>query len=320
MLPHDIEVVDISTLPPNAHSIQYLRDRLVSDYVHHGFLIMTITLVVFFFATRFFDYVFPKTIYRETCSRLDGNRKRRFVNHHISITAKILVIALAMYPYMAIVLGKADFGTPIVAGSEHTMGDVITIASAIYISVYLHELLYLSSGVKLIVVLHHIGAVIVASVMITRNVRWEVESNTTAYTVLIMTYGCFDVFAGVLPRPVMISRTVWQNEHRMNMWFCYTAMVLTVIGTVGETIVTMYLYGINFSAWSLPLQITTPICHVLFAAAQISSSKIMWALGRKHQEQLIQHGTADRDVEPAGSDKSPRNTTETNIELSIMSA
>jgi hypothetical protein len=101
------------------------------------------------------------------------------------------MIALALYPYMAIVLGLADFSTSIVAGSELTMGDITTIATSIFIAVYLHELLFLSSDVQWVSVVHHLGAVIVASVMVTHNVRWELEPNTTAYTVLIMTYGIF---------------------------------------------------------------------------------------------------------------------------------
>lgn len=101
------------------------------------------------------------------------------------------MIALALYPYMTIVLGLADFSTSIAAGSQLTMGDITAIATSIFIAVYLHELLFLSSDVQWISVVHHLGAVIVACVMITLNVRWELEPNTTAYTVLIMTYGMF---------------------------------------------------------------------------------------------------------------------------------
>jgi hypothetical protein len=101
------------------------------------------------------------------------------------------MIALGLYPYMAIVLGLADFSTSIVAGSGLTMGDIIAIATSIFIAVYLHELLFLSSDVPWISIIHHLGAVIVASVMVTINVRWKLEPNTTAYTVLIMTYGMF---------------------------------------------------------------------------------------------------------------------------------
>jgi len=107
----------------------------------------------------------------------------------------------------------------------------------------------------------------------------------------------------------MVIRTVWPKKHHMNMWFCYAALALTVLGTIGETIVAMYLYGINFSAWPLSIQIVTPICHVLFAVAQGFSSKIMWDLGRKHQGQLDQLGQCVRDTELGNSSTQSQNIT-----------
>jgi hypothetical protein len=91
----------------------------------------------------------------------------------------------------------------------------------------------------------------------------------------------------------------------MNMWFCYAALALTVLGTIGETIVAMFLYGINFSAWPLSIQIVTPICHVLFAVAQGFSSKIMWSLGRKHRGQLDKLGHSEKDAELGSSSTHP---------------
>jgi hypothetical protein len=91
----------------------------------------------------------------------------------------------------------------------------------------------------------------------------------------------------------------------MNMWFCYAALALTVLGTIAETIVAMFLYGVNFSAWPLSVQIAAPICHVLFAVAQGFSSNVMWNLGRRHQGQLINLGYAERDAELGSSSTKP---------------
>ncbi|KAJ4367972.1 hypothetical protein N0V86_009813 [Didymella sp. IMI 355093] len=192
ILPHDIEFDgDPDSLPNNAHAIQKLNDALISSYAHHGFLLMTVTLVVFFIASRVFDvYLFPQ-IYKETWKRITMEKKRSFINNHVLISAKVLMIGLALYPYLLIVNGLADFSDPYIFGETTSNGDVIVVATAIFIAMYLHELLYLSSQVHRVSVFHHLGAVVVASVMVTKNVRWEVESSTSAYTVLIMTYGAF---------------------------------------------------------------------------------------------------------------------------------
>ncbi|KAH6644438.1 hypothetical protein C7974DRAFT_408117 [Boeremia exigua] len=306
MLSHDVEFIAELTLPSGAHVIQKLTDHLVSNYSHHGFLLSTVTLIVFFIATRLSsDYLFPKIIYRNTFEWLTASQKRRFVNHHVLISAKILMISLALYPYLAVVTGLADFSTPFIKGATTTMGDITIIATSIFIGMYLHELMYISSDVALVSVLHHLGAVLVASIMVTRNVRWQVESNTTAYTVLIMTYGIFDILAGLWPRPVLITRTVWPEKHRMNMWLCYIAMVLTILGTVGETIVAMYFYGIHMSGWSRAVQFATPFCHVAFMIAQGFSSKIMWTLARKHKRQLEPLEAAEKNINRAGHESSP---------------
>lgn len=109
------------------------------------------------------------------------------------------MIGLALYPYLLIVNGLADFSTPYIAGLKSTNGDVVLVATAIFIAMYLHELLFVSSKVSWVSVVHHLGAVNVAAIMVTRNVRWEVEANTSAYTVLIMTYGTL-----LLCRPLII--------------------------------------------------------------------------------------------------------------------
>ncbi|KAF3040386.1 hypothetical protein E8E11_005376 [Didymella keratinophila] len=73
--PHDIEFKgEMSSLPENAYSIQKLTDELVSSYAHHGFLFMTVTLLIFFIATRgLHDYLFP-WFYKETWKKYPRRR------------------------------------------------------------------------------------------------------------------------------------------------------------------------------------------------------------------------------------------------------
>lgn len=84
------------------------------------------------------------------------------------------------------------------------------------------------------------------------------------------------------------------------MCFCMAAVILTAIGTVGETIVAFFLYGINMHDWPLPIKIATPICHIVFMCAQGYSSWIMLSLARKHKRKLA---SAEADVEMFESDK-----------------
>jgi hypothetical protein len=101
----------------------------------------------------------------------------------------MVIIALGSRPYSRVIIGSADFSAPASSGSIVTLGDLTVIAATVFIGMYLHELLYWSSEVHYVAVIHHVGAVIVAAVTLSLNVRWKVEQSTTAYMLLIMTYG-----------------------------------------------------------------------------------------------------------------------------------
>jgi len=120
---------------------------------------------------------------------------------------------------------------------------------------------------------------------------------------LIINPGIFDILAGLWPRPVMIARTIWPAKHRMNMCSCLAAVILTAIGTVGETVVAFFLYGINMHDWPLSIKIATPICHIVFMCAQGYSSWIMLSLARKHNRKLKGLASAEVDVEMSDPDK-----------------
>lgn len=123
----------------------------------------------------------------------------------------------------------------------------------------------------------------------------------------MLTPGIFDILAGLWPRPVMITRIVWPNEHRTNMRFCLVAMMLTILGTLGETVVAFYLYGINMEKWSEAVTWATPFCHVVFMLAQLYSSFIMLSLARKHRRKLNELAAAGQDIEMSDPEKRDNN-------------
>jgi hypothetical protein len=113
----------------------------------------------------------------------------------------------------------------------------------------------------------------------------------------------FDLLAGLWPRPALIIRTVLPANHRLNMWTCFTAMSLTAIGSVGETIFALYLYGTHFYAWSLRVRYATPVLHIMFVCAQLNTSWIMWMLFKRHRRAL--HLEKDGEI-ALGSDEGER--------------
>ena len=55
----------------------------------------------------------------------------------------------------------------------------------------------------------------------------------------------------------------------------------TLIGTIAETILTMYLFGSLWHKWTIAFKVVTPMLHVLFSTAQLWGSWIFWKMYRR---------------------------------------
>lgn len=88
-------------------------------------------------------------------------------------------------------------------------------------------------------------------------------------------------------------------------------MATTLSGTIAETIVTMYMFGSLWNRWTLAFKITTPMLHILFAAAQLWGSWNFYCLYQK-QCRLLVAGRHDNThaVEEAKSTRDPRSDPE----------
>lgn len=70
-------------------------------------------------------------------------------------------------------------------------------------------------------------------------------------------------------------------------------MATTLTGTIAETILTMYMFGSLWNRWTLAFKITTPMLHVLFAAAQLWGSWNFYCLYLKQCRLLAADGHHD---------------------------
>ena len=66
------------------------------------------------------------------------------------------------------------------------------------------------------------------------------------------------------------------------------ACITTFVGTISETIVTMYLFGQLWGRWSIAFKITTPLLHIAFSAAQFHGTRIFYKMWRKQERILME--------------------------------
>lgn len=98
--------------------------------------------------------------------------------------------------------------------------------------------------------------------------------------------GAFDIIAEFLPHVTIILYRVYPDSHAFLRKLFLAAMATTLTGTIVETIVTMYMFGSLWNRWTLAFKITTPMLHILFAAAQLWGSYNFYCLFRKQSRLL----------------------------------
>lgn len=119
--------------------------------------------------------------------------------------------------------------------------------------------------------------------------------------------GAFDIIAEFLPHVTIILYRVYPNSHNFLRRLFLAAMATTLSGTIAETIITMYMFGSLWNRWTLAFKITTPMLHILFAAAQLWGSWNFYCLYQKQCRLLVagRHNNADA-VEEAKPSKDHR--------------
>jgi hypothetical protein len=69
------------------------------------------------------------------------------------------------------------------------------------------------------------------------------------------------------------------------------------MGTTAETIMIMVLFGESWSRWELSFKIVTPILHIIFTAAQLHGSRILFQMYRKQKKMVAEEDRVLRDLE-----------------------
>jgi hypothetical protein len=102
-----------------------LVNEEISQLAPYAGLILTISLIVFFLVRYYiFEGFLLQRFYGDIYTKLDDNRRRGFVNHHVAATAKIIMLVTAAYPFFSVVAGSAKSLHHPFAGSKIvTVGD-----------------------------------------------------------------------------------------------------------------------------------------------------------------------------------------------------
>jgi len=240
-----------------------------------------------------------KKAYGKIYTQMNETTRRGFVNHHIAGATKLLILVLAAYPFIDVAFGTATFKSSF-AGSKHvTQGDILVVAAQMLIAMYVFELFY-RPKISPVSVGHHIGTIMIGQSAIAISLNLVREKDATIEFILCTVWGAFDIVSEFLPHISIILYRVYPTSHRFLYKIFRLSCITTLIGTLAETILTMYLFGSLWTRWTIAFKVTTPMLHVLFASAQLWGSYNFYKMYKK-QERIIAELEGRMDDMEAGS-------------------
>ena len=286
---------------------EHIRHSLVSSISNlspYSAIILSMVLVVLFLI-RFYilqGFLLQK-LHGAKYTQLDDVRQRSFLNHYIAGATKFTILIVAVYPAASVAFGVAGFHTPLLRGSRVTMGDLLLIGTQMLTGMFIFELIY-RVKISPMSATHHIASIMVAQVAITISVKGDEVSSIefmlcTVWGRQIFLHcprlsrdanspptGTFDIIAEFIPHVALILYRVYPTSHSFLANIFKFACITTLIGTVSETILIMYIFGILWNRWPLSFKILTPMLHIAFSAAQFHGTRIFYQVWRKQERQL----------------------------------
>ncbi|KAJ5705276.1 hypothetical protein N7536_000965 [Penicillium majusculum] len=288
----------------------------ISDLAPFSALIISIVLVICFFV-RFYilEGFLIRRLYGSIYTEMSELNRRGFVNHHIAGATKVIILILAAYPFVSVAFCKGpSFNTPFVHGSPVTLGDILIIVAQMLIGIYIFELIY-RMKLSPVAVMHHVGTIFIGQAAIAISLRPLREPDAYIEFVLCTVWGAFDIVFELFPHVAIILYRIFPERHQFLSKVFLISCFTTALGTITETVVTMWLFASTWDRWRLAFKIVTPLLHVAFSTAQIHGSLIFWRMYRRQQRFQREADSESKDGF-VGSESSV-NTGLTTVELGV---
>jgi hypothetical protein len=87
----------------------------------------------------------------------------------------------------------------------------------------------------------------------------------------------------LFPHVAIILYRIFPSRHHLLSRIFLVSCFTTALGTVTETVVTMWLFGSTWDRWRLAFKIVTPLLHIAFSAAQIHGTLVFWRMYRRQK-------------------------------------
>ncbi|KAF2664329.1 hypothetical protein BT63DRAFT_444073 [Microthyrium microscopicum] len=314
LLSNNGQATSLTMREPNSHVPHFatIPNGPISSLTPYSGLILAICLVILFGLKIILDhYIFP-IIYPCALARMDDEARRSFVNYHIAGGVKVVILFIAAKPVVDIVFGQSALSSPMSRlHPKPTMGDILLVLCHLFSSMYLFELV-LRRKPSLITIMHHVGGVMIGQSAIALSVDYEHQPNATVEFVMCLVWGFWDVLAEWSTNVAFVLYRIKGDNHQLLARMFATLTVISVLGTIAETIMVMVLFGLSWSVWEIQFKVLTPLLHTLFMFSQLQSARVLFKMFKKEKQRMhdgdeesIRPAASQTDSEPAIQEKHP---------------
>ncbi|TVY54531.1 hypothetical protein LCER1_G004265 [Lachnellula cervina] len=286
------------TIPAKGPHIKNVPLESISKLAPYSALILCVIFIIYFFI-RFYilEKFLLRKVYGRTYTQMDETTRRGFVNHHIAGGTKISILILAAYPFISVIFLSSTLHSRFAGSKSVTMGDILIIAAQALVAMYVFELFY-RTKISPVSVGHHIGAIMIGQAAIAISLDLSREKDATIEFLLCLVWGAFDIISEFLPHITIILYRVYPTDHIFLRKLFRVSAITTLTGTTAETILAMYFFGSLWNRWTIAFKVTTPILHVIFAAAQLWGTYVLYTMYKK-QCSIIANEEQKDDAETA---------------------
>ena len=129
--------------PAGDEHIRHVPLAPLSKLTPYAGLTLSIVLIILYLLKQYvIEGFLLKRLYGSKYTQLNDINRKGFVNHHIAGVTKLIILIVAVYPFISVTFRDAVLSDPYARGSSVTLGDVLVTCTQVLVGMYIFELIY----------------------------------------------------------------------------------------------------------------------------------------------------------------------------------
>lgn len=259
-----------------------------SQVLVNGVTYIVLFQLIYFFFVRFAleGFVMPR-YFRKAYLDLTIINQRSFTAHVLWLVVKVCLIPAA-WPFIAVFFCGRTLKDSLISGGSISNADFLSVAYFAVVSMFLFEIIY-RLKISPVSLIHHTAGCALGIWQVIEEVYSDSVSTESQFRLLVL-YGLFEILFETFPHyAVVYYRCQPKNaaglRRTSHIWMASGCSSL--VGTTSEFVVMGVFMWKNWYKWSLGMQVTLPLLHFAFMAAQVHGARVGFQLYREFRKRSL---------------------------------